>query len=388
MSRSDNVTPLVAQLYRHDPFLYLLRDRLGLRDYWIVIAASLLTGIVIIGIPTLLHLLGYHTAEVTDALIPYDREWLATLIVIPLSFLTYLWFPSAIANLFNGLRDNGVIGPRRASLSGPDTYEDLVQKVVQWTNRYWWVVVWLIYGLAHVGWGLTHPSAGLDFYLPVRNHPQVWLRIVIHLVYLPARYTVLMSCMRLLVVLFYTRQLFCLFHVQIALLHPDGVAGFGVLRRLVTVGLLVAALLGSAATFMSIVLYFSHKALSEYPAIWILGGIYIIATPTVFLCWLWAPHRAMQEARDNMLQPLVDAFHRTLAESAMSAKENASTIKSEMDRLAEVKRQYDWLKNMAPTWPVQLRSLRGLIITSVLPLLSSLVPLVDFIVKILQKRNV
>ncbi len=109
------------------------------------------------------------------------------------------------------------------------------------------------------------------------------------------------------------------------------------------------------------------------PEFWVLGAIYLFMTPMLFISWLWLPHRAMLEARDEVLRRSADEFRRTMHDSFALPTDTAETIKAKTDRLEEVKRQYQLVSETFPTWPLRADALRSLVGTSVLPLLSSLV---------------
>ena len=120
------------------------------------------------------------------------------------------------------------------------------------------------------------------------------------------------------------------------------------------------------------VMALARRNVFSRPEVWMLIAIYLISLPSLFLGWLWMPHRAMLAARDEALAPLALEFLRSLPAALPSAHEGAATIKANTDRLAEIKRQYELLLDTFPVWPIRTTTLNRLALTSLLPLISSL----------------
>jgi hypothetical protein len=305
------------------------------------------------------------------------RSLLQTLVIVPIGFALYLWFPNAIADLLNTLQANGIIDKRRPDRPGPESYEDFMKELVTWADSRWWVVGALISVALYWLYRLlvTHPA---EFPTLSSAWRQPWLRVAtLLLADSPGLYAAFFVIVRLLVVLVFTNRLFHLFHIRVNPLHPDGCAGLGVLGRLLTVSVLIATALGAAAVGMSISLLSTGiHPLSRLENV-ILGAGYVVFTPLLLIGWLASPHRAMKKARDATLQPLADEFQRAIAQAVPSAQDDAAAIKADTDRLAELKRRYELLRDSFPIWPIRIQLLRSLVATAILPLISSLIPLVS-----------
>jgi hypothetical protein len=105
----------------------------------------------------------------------------------------------------------------------------------------------------------------------------------------------------------------------------------------------------------------------------LLGAIYVLLTPLLLFGWLWTPHRAMQEARDRVLKSLADEFRQSIQRTMPSAQDDAAGVKVGTERLDEIKRRYDFLRDSFPAWPIQGFVSRGLVATSILPFLSTVI---------------
>jgi len=359
------------QLYKHDPLLVLLRGKLRLSNSWIIVGAALLAGGDLFGLAALAgERFGLQDVLMGDELIAL----LQTLVVVPIGFALYLWLPNSIAELFNTLKANDAIGERRPERPGPESYEDFIEKLVAWADSRWWVVGALIFVALYWLYRLfiTYPA---EFPTLSPAWRQLWLRVAtLLLAHSPGMYAAFFVIARLLVVLVFTNRLFCLFYIRVKPLHPDGCAGLGVLGRLLTVSVLIATALGAVwvGAFFSV----GTQSLSRLENV-ILGACYVVFTPLLLIGWLASPHRAMKEARDATLQPLADEFQRAIAQAVPSAQDDAAAIKAGTDRLAELKRRYEFLRDSFPVWPMRIQPLRNLVATAVLPLISSLIPLVS-----------
>lgn len=366
-----DTTLSAQQLYKHDPLLVLLRDRLRLSNGWIIVGAALLAGGDLFGLAALAG----ERFSLRDVLMGDTLPaLLQTLVVVPIGFALYLWLPNAMADLFNTLKANGAIGECRPNRSGPESYEDFVEKLVTWADSRWWVVGALVSVALYWFYQLfiTYPA---EFSTLSPAWRQLWLRVAtLLLAHSPGLYATFFVIVRLLVVLVFTNRLFRLFYIRVNPLHPDGCAGLGVLGRLLTVSVLIATAVGAA--WVGIVFSARINPLLRLETV-TLGALYVVFTPLLLIGWLASPHRAMKEARDATLQPLADEFQRAIAQAEPSAQDDAAAIKAGTDRLAELKRRYEFLRDSFPVWPMRTQPLRSLVGTAVLPLISSLIPFVS-----------
>jgi|GEM_PF-4953918 hypothetical protein len=369
---TDNVRLKDGQFYTGDPVLVFLRNKLHLEDGWIITGSVLLTSLALLAVPTLLGLpIDLNTLTV---------DLLEMLVVIPLGLLLYLSLPNLFDDLFNTLTDNGVVGPRRADVTGPASYAAFLQDLVFQANRRVWVVGALILPAAYWIYRLSGYVAG-DTTAVGTPQTQLLLRLAVLVAYTLSLYGVVFSIVRLLILLVFSVRLFRTFHVQVNPLHPDGSGGFAIVGRLLTASVLIATIIGAAAVIMSL-LFLARGA----NPLWrietlLLGAIYLLLTPLLLYGWLWTPHRAMLEARDQVLRPLADEFQQAIQRSMPTAQDDAASLKTGTARLDEIKQRYELLHKAFPTFPVRTFVSSSLIVTSILPalsaLLSSLVPSVQ-----------
>ena len=361
-----------SQFYTGDPLLRFLRDKLHLQDGWIIAGSAVLAGVAVFGVPALFG----FSADLNRL----ASGLLESLLVIPLGMLIYVSLPNVFDDLFNTLADHAVIGQRRTEASGPAAYHAFLTDLVSQANRRWWVAGALTCVIGYCVYRLSGHVAG-DVTAIGTPAEQLAQRVALLIAYAPGLYGAFFSIVRLLVALVFSVRLFRTFHIQVNSLHPDGAGGLAIIGRLLTINVLLATIIGAAAVAMSLL----NLAAGTNP-LWrvetlLLGAIYVFLTPLILYAWLWVPHRAMQEARDQVLLPLADEFQQAVQRSMPSAQDDAASVKAGTDKLDEIKRRYDLLQDGFPTFPVGIILSRSLIATSLLPalltLISGLIPSVQ-----------
>lgn len=105
---------------------------------------------------------------------------------------------------------------------------------------------------------------------------------------------------------------------------------------------------------------------------WVLGAVYLVSLPLLFLGWLWLPHQALLAARDEAQSPLAAEFLRSISTATTRVHDDAAAIRANTDRMVEIKLQYELLADTFPVWPIRTAALNRLVVASLLPFLSSL----------------
>jgi hypothetical protein len=80
----------------------------------------------------------------------------------------------------------------------------------------------------------------------------------------------------------------------------------------------------------------------------------------------------MGRRREEILTPVAREFNDAIA-AARSSADDSERLKPEGDALSEITRQFRVLDDACPAWPLQLRRLRSVIATAVLPVAISVV---------------
>jgi hypothetical protein len=353
---------LARRLYQRDPLLVLVRDKLHIGLGWSTAGMALLTGGVILGWPALLK-----SPEPSGGFVV---GLVQSFIIFPLGILIYMLLPGFLAGLFTTLQEKKAIGDRRQA--GVESYDRFLARWIDSANNAWWMAIAL--GLVLLYW-LYRLFANVpgDVTLLTPKGLRTWQRLTILLVYTPVMYGAALSLVRLVIGVIFTQRLFHLFKIRVNPLNPDGAGGLGVIGQKLTISVLFATALGAGATGMIIFdISAGHNPFLR-PETWALGAIYLALTPLLFATWLWLPHRALLEAREEALKPLADEFLHAMSQAEPSHEDDAQAIKAKTERLAEIKRQYEFLRDTFPTWPLQNNALNRLVATSGLPLISSLV---------------
>lgn len=358
-----------GQLFSKDFVFTLLHDKLGYK--LTVIFNVLLAGIVFF-FDTALQ---YKTQNVAYSISPLLEVLTALrkILTVSLGLSVYFLLPGWIANLFNSLRKNMVIAnSRRENFH----YEDFLNKVVREIDRKLWAVCGLIFVVLF--WIYRAFSYYHDFSYSGKR--PVWLEVVALIVYALAYYAFLVTLIKFCLVLFSTTRLFGLFDIQVNPLHPDGAGGLGAIGRILSrfVNATVAfALLASVGRLLSYGRYRElHLGRSEVLMLLMASTL----LPLFLWGWLWIPHKAMIQYRDSKLMILAKEFLRAVPDRYTSAPIDTVTIKESTDRLAELKKSYELLKETYPTWPMSFRRVNSLVALASTPFITTfLPPFIDYL---------
>lgn len=154
------------------------------------------------------------------------RLLLQTFVLFPLTALIYASLPASLLGLFETLKANSVIGEQGAERSKGETYETVLERLADWQSSIWWTVsTWLLFGIY-----LFYRFAVIDAAVP--THDPLWLRVLVAMIYGLTIYTVFLCVVRLLVGWTVLNQMFSTFRIHLALWHPDGSAGLGILDEM------------------------------------------------------------------------------------------------------------------------------------------------------------
>jgi hypothetical protein len=352
--RGDGATPFSARrFYQGDPLLVLLKDRWRLNIVWMVAGVFVLAGLDIFSYITIFRWQLRSDVTLGDVL-----NLLLLSIAFTLVFLIYVLLPSCMAEIFNTLRANGVIGRyhqvRPASLS----YEQFVEQVVLWANSRWWLGIVVILNLLVLLAALVFQPSHV---------PLFWQFVAFLLGYVPLLYILYFVLLRVILLIVGINRLFLLFTMQVKPLHADGSGGLGSLGLIlwVSVGMIVAMSLAVVAVTQ---LYPSSFDLE------IILAVYSVSVVALVIGWLVLPHRVMVQARTELLQPLTQEYERAIRETMPSIRGDTTAIVAGTERLAALQKRYEQVRESYPTWPIEIVQMRGLAVVLILPVLISLLP--------------
>src|SRR6266700_1244766 len=140
----DNTILSSRALYKHDPLLVLLKDKLHLGTVWIVVGGFVLVGFIsFIFFPIAIS--GFHPfVSLGDAF-----DLLLFTLAITLSLLINLLLPASIASVFNTLQANGAIGPSRQERLGAMSYARFLEHLIAWVDSRWWSITIVMFCLLY-----------------------------------------------------------------------------------------------------------------------------------------------------------------------------------------------------------------------------------------------
>jgi len=376
---SGKTLPL-QKLYQHDPLLLVLKDKLHLNEIWSIIGIAALTGTVLFGLASFAS---PHFNPINASLLDNLRAFVQTVILFPLLIGIYLLLTGYIADMFNTLQANGVIGEYRSDRPGSESYEDFLKKLIRWADNPWWIVAALVF----VALCWLYELFVIESFLNPATLPPLWLRIAQLTIYSFILYAAFMSAARLIVILIFTNWLFHLYTIQLNPLDPDGSAGLGKLGTMLSLSMLLMVTLGVTGLVVIHPEFLSGNLNTSLHLQAVLFGIiYFVLTVGLVIGWLTLPHQVMQEACNETLKPLADEFQRAIAETMQSTTQDANAIRAGTDRLAELKRRYELLQDTYPTWPIAVVQVRRLVATVSLPALIPLaIPLIRDLITYLSQ---
>jgi hypothetical protein len=359
------------KLYKNDPVLYLLKEHWHMRTRWIVSGVILLSCAISFGLEALsggfLHGIQLHYAI---------RLLLQTFVLFPLTALIYLSLPASILNLFETLRARGVIGEPREEKSGGETYEEVLERLTDWQSSRWWTVSALLL----VGGYLLYRFGVVDVQVP--NSSPLWLRLPVAAIYSTTVYAMFLSVVRLLVGWVVLNRVFSTFRIHIALWHPDGSAGLGILDEMLLKSAWLMLLLGMGVVAVHSSLLSGSPTIFSLTQALVSGLVYVGLTPILVFGWLWLSRKAFVEARDAALRPLGQRLQQELQTILGAQPDEGEKLKAELDRFDEMKRLYELTKEAYPLWPATVVQIRrfSLVVVG----LSAAIPVLTFIVTIVS----
>lgn len=354
---------LAEQFCQHDFLYLLLSKRLRLKPARIALGTAVLTFIVL-------------WTELTLAGKPFAYTLLIVsfqaLLIFPLAILLFFAVPSFMTQPFVVLEKNDY-GTENVD-PGAESYIAFRERMISAMNSFVW------FGLA----GLTIayywyyrlftdvPSDPTTLLEPVEI--RVWFRIALLLIYSPLLYMGVLTLGRIFIGLLFIGRFFQSFKIEVNPMNPDGAGGLGFAGQMLVVSALIATAIGGAAAGLVYVnIVRGDNPLGRVEII-ILGLLYLILTPLLFSSLMWSPHQTLLRSREEALRPLADEYQRTFLQKIRPTKRTAEAIKSKTEHLVEIKRQYELIRDSFPIWPLDTRSLRNLLVTSILPAVSTLFP--------------
>jgi hypothetical protein len=370
------------EIYQHDFLLRIQRDLLSGNSIanitTVVIGVFVLTAIVIFGVEAL-----NGTPFDLGAHLTYTIRALLQTLCFPAFAAIYLLLPNWIANLFNTLKENGVIGACKVSNTRPDDFEDFfIPDFLSWIDNKWWSIAGL--GIVLLFWLYRLLLVQPQIALLKQAQTPLWAHITILLLYSPMIYCVFLCIVRLIVTLVFTNMLFHQYQIDVNPLSPDGYGGLGKLDRMLAISTCLMVTLGIAALVMnSSFLLGNENPISRAEAICLALGYFALA-PTLIVGWILLPHQVMLDARYQALKPLANEYEELLTrltKAAPAPGDTADTITSGTNLLTALQNRYNLVQSVYPVWPTTIQNLRSYVATLTLPILIPIVlPLLGGIV--------
>lgn len=350
---SFNTHLTAQQFYQSDPWLVFVKDKLHIDNIW---------NTAIFFVISILFNFSYGTFFLKDIHPAASLRDALNLLLLSVAFTSfyfiYLLLPTFMADMFDTLRANGVIGEYRQNSSKSISYKSFVENLLARANSRWWLAIIAMFTL--LTWlqnaFIQHPHI-----------PLFWNVYGLLVGILPEIYIIGFILVRVVLLLVFINRLFLLFTIHVKMLHPDGSGGLGSLEHIgwISVGMMFAislAILAVTQRFVSPV------------GIIITTASYIVFILALLIGWLALPHHMMIQAREELLQPLADEYERAVKETFPSITGDTEAIVAGTERLSALQDRYKLLRDNFPVWPLEIMQMRRLGVVLIVPVLLSLLP--------------
>lgn len=290
------ITPLTPQhFYQSDPWLVFVKSKLHLDN-------SLNTALFFV----LAMLMNFCYALISKDI--NQTSFLEVLYLFAFSvantsfYLIYLLLPQFMAETFNTLSANEVIGNPRQTSSSHTSYEDFVRGLLDWANKKRWFATIVMIPVP-IGLGLV-----------LILHPRIPLfRDVLYFLVgiIPAIYIICFILVRIVLLLMFVNQLFTTFTLHVKPLHSDGSGGLGSLGHLakISIGMVFA---------ISLAILSDPQSLANPEGIILATTLYFFFSLALVTGWLAIPHHWMLLARQEFLQDITNEYEQAVQETKPS----------------------------------------------------------------------
>jgi hypothetical protein len=359
---SFNTSFTPQQFYHGDPWLVLVKDKLHLDDIWSTVIFFVISILFNFSYTTFLIKDLNPTASLRDALV-----LLLLSVAFTSGYFIYLLLPTFMADTFDTLRANGVIGTYRQNSSKSISYEGFVDNLLVWANSRWWLAI-----IAIITVGVWLQNVLVEH----RQIPLFWNFFSFLVGGMPGVYIVCFTLVRVVLMLVFINRLFLLFTIQVKPLHSDGSGGLGSLGHIgwINVGMIFAISL--------IVLVVTQRVAASPAEIIIVTASYLVSILALVVGWLALPHHIMLQARKELLQPITDEYQQVVKETMPSITGDTASIVAGTERLLALQDRYKLLHDNFPVWPLEITQMRRLGVALILPALLALLPsLLDLFTK-------
>jgi len=310
-------------------------------------------------------------------------------------FSYYIWVPSGLAKVFNGLSDNRILTGRTnnmfplASDDGlvPDPhFPNRLERIKGSFNARWHVVVnTLIFIAVFFGTAIIYRSMGdrawytEGFY--ARIICQLWAGTLVTCIA-----ALILSCGTLIHQL---RQVFKETTPNVRPLHPDGVGGLsplgGFALRLVYFISIVGIMLLAITPYTRGLAEFGAFQYSLSFDLIIAALVYAFAAPTVFFLILGTGSGPMRRAKIKILGIIGERFDQEYLRSLKAVHDPAiDDIKSPIEQLGALHKLYKTTRDF-PIWPFDGASVRKFTSSYLAPLATGL--LIEVVLRLIKSTN-
>lgn len=298
----------------------------------------------------------------------------------------YVWIPRGIVMVFQGLYDNRVIGgPKKDKQEKYSSFAGFLEEMQDTCGERRWPVISFVV------------SIGVTIFLMLPRYlslgQSAWwtattINLLLSLLWIMAGlYFVLLMLIYLMLCVYWLSKLFDAFSICVRPLYPDRAGGLGPLGSftltLSYIIVLVAVMLMVASTSR----YYVETGAFEFR--WttdlLVGlGFYVVVTPLAFFSPLSVAHKAMKDAKAELLLKIAEIFgaeYRSIQNAFDGQTGDISGLEESLKVLGQLQVLYDTTSGF-PVWPFNLSNVMRFVTSYVSPIVLAL--LVDLLGKIVN----
>lgn len=346
--------------YLGDPLGILIIDRLSL--------SPVQFGLIALGTALVVDAVSFAlVGDQVIALSGWTEIWAYAVymyVIFPAIVGAYVWLPRAAAELFLGLRQS------EALVASDKEYDDFIRHhpnslEALYNHPAWTIASVVIVALVAVYYAFVFTAGWPPLLLLLRA-------VKVLMLYVPGWYTICHILAREVVTIWGLRQVFRRFKVHAHPLHPDRCGGLRAINNYAVGFTYIIAVAGVGVGLMAWVTLHREGSLSPDTAVWV--AIYIVLALLCFFLPPWTAHRAMAEAKHELLSDISQQFQRDYAEATARLADDTVELEKHINKVHSLRTLYE-LTDAFPVWPFDTATLRRFAVTVAAPLMPIIIEL-------------
>lgn len=352
MKKTHTASNVQMNLFtKGDPLTYLLKKKLKLPIWFIIISAIVLLNVPVI-IAAKLNSILFSTSSRVGLLNDYSW-WFLQLTSVPATVFYFFWLPDGILGVVIGLKNNKAL---MAEGNDDSDFDNFLEEFDRTYSHWAWVVSSSILIIIFM----------FFFSVPEQRTFVIWQTSSPFLFW----YTIffwafffflgLLGVIRVIIAILWFNRLFKRFRVDVRVLHPDGAGGLSPLGEFsVKIGYLigiygVASVSATLSESYITTTKFAGPMLSN--ALIPLLLVYVILAPIVFFAPIGAARSAMKAAKNEFILQIADQFEIETRRLQSFLVSDSNELKKSLERIEQLQKIHS-IATKFPVWPFNVENI-------------------------------